>query len=441
MQVGAYHVLFELGRGGMGSVHLARSIGPQGVERLVAIKRAREALAPGSEVGDRFLDEVRVTALIHHANVVSVHQAGADERGYYLVFDYVEGESLDGLVTRAAARGERLPLRVVLRIVLDALAGLQAAHTATDAAGRLLGILHRDVSTHNLLVGRDGVTRLSDFGIAKSTLSSAVTEQGEVQGKLVYMAPEYVQKLPVDRTIDVYAMGVTLWVALAGKEPWQDSTVAQILRFILMHGVPPPSSMGIEVDSEIEAIVARACSRDSGFRFQSAREMLDALEAAGKKLDAIASHVEVAEYVESVVGAELAKRREAIRRYLATEPVAAAVVDAATAVPAIGQRRPPWRAAAYAGAALALVVVGVALLAQRSAPEQPKPEVTSTPALSAPAPAPVLASAAVPPAPSAAADAGTPRTAPVRARPHAEPTRSKPPPSRLDQISTANPYQ
>src|SRR5260221_8710310 len=204
----------------MGKVYLARTGGPGGVERLGGIKRAHEHLLVASkDVAERFLDEARIAAHVHHSNVIGVHQAGSDGDGYYLVFDYVEGESLQGLIDAAGARGERVPSRIVLAIVLDALAGLHAAHEATDGEGRPLGILHRDVSAQNLLVGRDGVTRLTDFGIAKSALSLVVTDQCYVQGKLIYMSPEYLQRQPVDRRLDVYAMGMTLWIALTGWSP------------------------------------------------------------------------------------------------------------------------------------------------------------------------------------------------------------------------------
>ncbi len=440
MRIGAYQVLFELGRGGMGSVYLARSTGPGGVERLVAIKRARKALELNPEARDRFLDEARITSRVHHANVVGMHQAGSDEHGYYLVFDYVEGESLDGLIVDAARRDERIPVRIVLRIVLDALAGLHAAHETTDASDRPLGILHRDVSTHNLLVGRDGVTRLSDFGIAKSALSSAVTEQDQVQGKLVYMAPEYLQKLPIDRTIDVYATGVCLWISLAGREPWEDSIQAQTIKSILMEGLPDLGTTGVEVAPELATIVARAVSRDAGFRFQSAREMLDTLEAAGKKLDAIASHVEVAEYVEAAVGGELAKRRGRIQQCVREIENA----DVAEVTEAIPLKRPvPWRAAALAGAVLALVALGFALFSKRDTPQAPAPEIETASANVAPA-----TTTSAPPQPPALEtavelDAAAPRAAAVRPRSRGEPPRAKPTSSRgrLDQISTVNPYQ
>jgi eukaryotic-like serine/threonine-protein kinase len=479
MQIGSYQVLFELGRGGMGAVYLARTVGPGGAERLVAIKRARQAAPTSVGSGDRFLDELRITAQLHHANVVGMHQAGSDEQGYYLVFDYVEGESLAGLVARARERGERVPVRVVLRVVLDALAGLHAAHEAMDTAGRPLGILHRDVSTHNLLVGRDGVTRLADFGIAKSTVSTAVTEQGHVEGKLAYMAPEYVQKLPVDRTVDVYAVGVTLWTALVGHEPWEDWNRAQALRALLMQGVPAPSSLGTEIAPELEAIVMRACSRDAGFRFQTARQMLDELAAVGRKLDLTATHIEVAEYIDAVVGKELATRRIAIEASRAaiegsrgaTEASRGAIEtsrdvraptltapavesDGASAVLARSWEQPlPWRGAVYAVVGLVLLAIGFAVFSRSRAPDAAtEPPIASSAAI-APARAsedPVASPVVEPPpaassAPAASAVTTSQAPRPSRTQQRSPPKASasaspSPPRGKLDQINRENPY-
>jgi serine/threonine protein kinase len=315
MHIGSYQVLLEIARGGMGKVYLARTLGPGGVQRLVAIKRAHEHLLAASELfSDRLLDEACIAAHVHHSNVVGVHQAGSDEDGYYLVLDYVEGESLKGLIDTARQRNQRVPPPIVLRIVCDALAGLHAAHEATDAHGHLLGILHRDVSPQNLLVGRDGVTRLSDFGIAKSVLSRVVTAEHYVQGKLAYMAPEYLRREPVARAVDIYGMGMTLWLALAGESPWPGAEEAQVLHSILLEGVPSLFQRAPSLGTELAAVVDRACRREASERFQTAREMLDALEAvAATSVGGLARHVEVAEFVEALVGPELSQRRSLVK--------------------------------------------------------------------------------------------------------------------------------
>jgi serine/threonine protein kinase len=293
-------------------VYLGRTVGAGGFERLVAIKRAHPDSPQSNELSQRFHNEARLAGFVHHANVVSMHQAGSDSEGDYLICDYVEGESLAGLTERARSQGRPRP-SIVARILLDGLAGLHAAHEAVDPSGAPLGMLHRDVSMDNLLVGRDGVTRLSDFGIAKSRQTSVVTEQGMLQGKLIYFSPEYLRGLSVDRTIDVYAMGVTLWSALAGALPWKGREEPQLLHAILLEGIPPLSSAGISLHPGYDEIIAKACRTDPRQRFQSAREMHDALEGVAKGSYGIASHIEVAEYVESLMGAELAARRERIR--------------------------------------------------------------------------------------------------------------------------------
>ncbi len=317
MQIGAYQVLFELGRGGMGRVYLGRTVGEGGFERLVAIKRAHPVEAPSQEISDRFLNEARLAGFVHHANVVAVHQAGRDEEGHYLICEYVEGESLAGLTDRARSHARtqaRIPPGIVARIVLDGLAGLHAVHEAVDAEGRPLGMLHRDVSMDNLLVGRDGVTRLADFGIAKSTASKIVTGEGVRHGKLIYFSPEYLYAgASVGRTFDIYGMGMTLWAGLAGTLPWQGLQEQELVRSIVMEGLPPLASVGVAADPVFDSIIARACHRDARSRFQRAREMLDALESLGKRPGAVASQVEVAEYVEATIGAELAERRERIQ--------------------------------------------------------------------------------------------------------------------------------
>jgi serine/threonine protein kinase len=312
MKIGSYQVLFELARGGMGTVYLGRIVGAGGFERLVAIKRAHPRLARAEELAERFLNEARLTAHLHHANVVGIHQVGSDVEGPYLVYDYVEGESLAGLIDHTP-RPHQLPRPVVLRILIDGLAGLHAAHETVDTAGRPLNMLHRDVSVENLLVGTDGVTRLADFGIAKSVLSSVITEEGIVHGKLIYFAPEYLRRENIDRRLDVYAMGVTMWIALAGTLPWKDEDAPLILQRIVSEGIPTLASAGVEVEPELEAIVVKAVQKDPADRYQSAREMLDALEALGRQKGVVASHVEVAACVERIVGTSLADRRHRIR--------------------------------------------------------------------------------------------------------------------------------
>lgn len=248
-----------------------------------------------------------------HGNVVSVHRVGEDARGHYLVLDFVEGASLDALVDEAAALDELVPPPIALRIILDALAGIQAVHEARDASGAPLCILHRDVSPQNVLVGQDGIARITDFGIARSALSAKRTQRQQLLGKLLYLPPEYLAGHPPDCRLDVYSAGVTLWVALAGVEPWQGTSEGDLARRIVSDGLPTLSSTGVRVAPQLEAILARACSPDPDARFPTARAMADAVEHMGRETGWLAAHSEVAQYVARVAG----KRFEALRAMIA----------------------------------------------------------------------------------------------------------------------------
>jgi serine/threonine-protein kinase len=306
-------LLFELARGGMGAVHLARVGGIGGFERFVVVKRILDNSGHEAEVLERFLSEARIAARIHHANVVGTHHVGTDDAGLYMVLDYVEGGSLSALTDRAVLRGELLPVPIVLRIALDALAGLGAVHRATGSDGQPLGIVHRDVSLQNILVGRDGVARLADFGIARSTRPSYKTKTGSLVGKLSYLPPEHIRQEPTDHTMDIYMLGITLWCALTGEEPWAGTDEAQVMHSILTDTLAPVSSRRSEpVAPEIEALVATAAHPVPGERYQSAAEMAHAIETLGRERGWVASQHEVASFVEGLLGFDLEKRRERI---------------------------------------------------------------------------------------------------------------------------------
>ncbi len=308
---GDYEPLMELGEGGMGRVTLARSRGAFGFERLVALKRMKAELSfPGFE--ERFIREALLAAQVRHANVVSVQKLERDEDGLFLVCDYVEGAALDTLIERCQESGGRPPPPIAIRIVCDALAGLHAVHEAMDSSGNPLEILHRDVSTQNVLVGRDGIARLTDFGVARSPTHRQLTGKAQLFGKVLWMSPEYLMSLPVDRRLDVYAMGVTLWIALAGIEPWPEADETELMSKILHEGLPALSSTGLTLAPELEAIVARAIDPDPEKRFATAHEMQIAIENIARETGWMATHSEVAAFVDELEGRRLASRRAVI---------------------------------------------------------------------------------------------------------------------------------
>jgi serine/threonine-protein kinase len=308
-----YEPLLLLGRGGMGKVLLARSIGAEGFERLVALKRMNAELLESDELVRRFVGEARLAAHVRHANVVAVQHFGRDADGYYLVLDYVEGVSLDSLIERCVELGTRPSPPIVLRIIADALAGLQAVHEAKDHAGKRLDILHRDVSTQNVLVGCDGLSRLSDFGIAKSILTTHKTAENRLVGKLLYMTPEYLRQQTVNRTLDVYAMGMTMWIGLAAVDPWPDLNDAQLVSQILHGELPKLVDTGARIAPGFDDVVKKACARDPAHRYPTASAMGSAIAELGRTTGWMASHVEVAEFVEELCGDRLERLRGQVR--------------------------------------------------------------------------------------------------------------------------------
>ncbi len=400
-----FEVLCELGRGGMGSVRLVRVVGPGEFTRLFVQKRLLPDRA-NEESALRFVSEGRIAGSIRHANVVRTHHFGQDQEGMFLLLDYVEGASLDQLLTVMAQRGRRLPLPLALRVTLDALSGLGAVHEACDLQGRPLGVLHRDVTLHNLLVGIDGVTRIADFGIAKSVLNGVITDQQYLVGKLRYLSPEYVRREAVDQRMDIYALGVSLWHIVTSRTLWLESNEAELVEHILCDEVP---DVGLYVGAPdiLSDIVRRACAREPKDRFPSARAMAQAIESSNLPLG---THAEVAEFVRSQLAQQLSERRkllaEATSRSHAEAKAPLAAVDVLPPARPRARWRPGLVALAFASlGSLGLLGFRALPRASSSAPTSSVPTSVAAPA----APRVVAASASVARAASPVAEHVTPR--------------------------------
>jgi serine/threonine protein kinase len=278
LRLGNYEPLLELASGGMATVFVARHVGAKGFERLVVLKRVHPHLLGNREFTDMFTDEARIASLIHHPNVVPVIDVVESERELLLVMEYVESAALSTLISNTKNVG--IPTRIVARIIADALAGLHAAHQALDMRGEPMELVHRDVSPQNIIVGKDGTTRLIDFGIAHAADRLTQTKTGSLKGKLAYMAPEQASGLPSDRRVDIFACGVTLHEALVGKRLFRGENELDTMRRIMEAPIPAPSSVLPSISVELDAVVLRALERNPRTRYQTAAEFLDALEGA-----------------------------------------------------------------------------------------------------------------------------------------------------------------
>jgi len=322
--LGRYALFDEIASGGMATVHLGRMLGPVGFSKTVAIKRLHPHLARDPEFVSMFLDEARLAARIQHPNVVATLDVVASDGEVFLVLDYVQGESFSHLLKATRIKGVPTQLRVISAIVGNALHGLHAAHEAQDEHGRPLGLVHRDVSPQNILVGVDGVARVLDFGVAKAAGRLQSTRDGQLKGKLAYMAPEQIRGDEVDRRTDIYAAAVVLWEGFAGRRLIHGLNEGQVLAAVLAGGFPPPSSLNPHLPPEADAIVMRGLAMHPDGRWSSAREMAIALERAL----GVASPYEVAEWVQSVGSEAIAMRAARVREMESTSAVRVSLHDA-----------------------------------------------------------------------------------------------------------------
>jgi serine/threonine-protein kinase len=277
---GRYETLDIIGSGGMATVYLGRAVGEGGFERLVAIKAMHPHVADSADGLASFLDEARLAALIRHPNVVSTIDVQKSADGAFMVMEYIEGPSLAALMRAADASGEWPPREVLLRVVIDVLSGLQAAHELSDNDGAPLHLIHRDVSPHNILVGDDGIARITDFGVARAEARLSASTQGKVKGKLAYMAPEHAYGDAMDRRADIYSAGVVLWELLAHQRLFQAEQQGKLLSLVLAGARRSPRAVDDTVPEAISEVCMRALAHDPSERFASAQAFADELEDA-----------------------------------------------------------------------------------------------------------------------------------------------------------------
>jgi serine/threonine-protein kinase len=346
-----YERLFKIGAGGAATVYVGTSRGPLGFRQLIAIKSLHELAASDRSARASLLAEIRVASRIRHANLVDIRDVELIGDTVHLIMDYVEGASFFQLLALEAKRGERVPKHIALRILLDACTGLRALHEMEDDAGKPLGLVHRDISPQNILIGLDGVARVTDFGLTRAARSHDIsTQTGGLSGKLGYLAPEYIRTRRYDSRADVFALGVVMWEALAGKRLFRGKTEVDTLDRVLRAEIPSLAVVDATL-APFDGILAKALHRDPNERYASAREFAADLAREGTKLqvDAVAERVknstsninttdtrelaadlareamfhqtggmqaEVGNYVRERVGSELEERRTSIRQLL-----------------------------------------------------------------------------------------------------------------------------
>ena len=458
--LGRYAIFDKIGAGGTATVHIGRLAGAAGFSRTVAIKRLHPHLADEPEFISMMIDEARLAARVNHPNVVQTLDIASVDRELLLVMEYVRGESLGRLLRLESARNRRIPLSIVSAVVSGALYGLHAAHEAKSDRGVPLGMVHRDMSPQNILVGVDGVARMIDFGVAKAVGRLQTTRDGDVKGKLAYMAPEQLSGKATTRAADIYAAAVVLWEALTGRRLFQATDDGELMGKVLAGPASAPSGYASEVPQAADIVTMRGLAREPTDRFGTAFAMAEALVRAIPP----ALPTEVGAWVEEVAHEGLARRAaqlDAIETYSSIdapvavpEPMAVksdGVPATAVSPPAPAGRPSRWSPVRTLSVLGAVAIVGVAIAVLRapvagasrtdltsdSLPPAPAALVSATP------PSPPDPATAAPPAGTSAPQATNPKvSATTPARTQGRPSPRKPncnPPYTLDAIGVRVP--
>ncbi len=276
--IARYSVLTKLASGGMGDVWLARSVGPGGFEKTLALKTIRAPLMARTDLTRMFLNEARVAARINHPNIVQIFDVGFDRGIAYLAMEYQEGRTVADVRTVLADKGEDFPEGLAAWIIAECCAGLDYAHNLTDASGAPLNIVHRDVTARNIYITYSGKVMLLDFGLAKAAITSGETQPGTVRGTCAYVSPELLHGEPISPAADVWALGINLYSMLTGRPPFSGATDADVLLEIANKTLVPASEYRPGIDSKIRRVIDTALQKSTSERYPSAKAMLEELK-------------------------------------------------------------------------------------------------------------------------------------------------------------------
>jgi serine/threonine-protein kinase len=439
-KIGRYEVVGKLTMGGMAEIFLGRLTGPRGFEKPVVIKRILSHLSSPT-FSQMFLDEARIVADIRHPNVVQVFDFGEDRGQLFMVMEYLEGESVGGILRRLWTAGRTLRPAAAAMIAAGACAGLHAAHELRDRQGRPLKLVHRDVSPSNLFVTYDGHVKVLDFGVAKAHDTEKRTDTGQVRGKSSYMSPEQSLADPVDRRSDLFSLGIVLFEMATMRRLFQRENPLLVYRAICEEPIPSMSEAKSDVPKDLERIARRALERSRDARYATAQEMRHELLAAARKLTKAEPEELLAETMHELFAERISEKnllRSGLELGKEFERLPESETDLGATIPSVAvrdgaKREAPagvrWRSGAIVAAASFAAVAATAVALTRSSNGR-VPETTGA-AADSPVPPPEAAPAptpsATPPVPppdvalkTPSLPAETPRAKPaVRPRPKA----------------------
>lgn len=311
--LGRYELLLPIASGGMATVWVARSKGTRGFSKTVAVKTILPNLSDDPTFEQMFLDEASIASKIQHPNVAQIIDLGEQDEILYLAMEWVDGESLSTLSKFAKKDGNDIPLRVALKIIAQACAGIHAAHELRDDDDRHLMLVHRDVSPQNILISSSGIVKIVDFGVAKALGRTGETSAGQLKGKVPFMSPEQAKGGQVDRRTDIFALGIILYRITTGVHPFLDETDIKTMRNIISRPPMPPRVKNPALPVELERVILKALQKDPAKRYATAAEMETDIEAVLVANGGACPLDEVGTFVRASLGERDRKRRAAVR--------------------------------------------------------------------------------------------------------------------------------
>jgi serine/threonine protein kinase len=298
----SYQILAKLAVGGMAEIFLVRGASVAGVERYCVLKRILRERAADAQFAQMFLDEARLAAQLQHPNIASVYDIGMLGDSYFFTMEYVHGETVRALLARSQELRRPVPLACALTIVAGAAAGLHHAHQRYARDGRPLGIVHRDVSPSNVMVSFEGNVKIVDFGVAKAANRAVETRSGTVKGKISYLSPEQCRGDRVDRRSDLFSLGIVMWELLTCTRLYRRPSDFDSMTAIVHESPEPPSKRRAEVPRAVDDIVLRLLAKSAGDRFQTAAEVLEAIENAAMRAGTMLSTSALSRLVRDLFG-------------------------------------------------------------------------------------------------------------------------------------------
>jgi serine/threonine-protein kinase len=316
---GKYTLLQRIAVGGMAEIFLARQEGLEGFEKMICIKRIRPHLSSQVSFVRMFLNEAKLAAQLNHPNIVQIYDLGRIGESYFIAMEYITGRDMSRCIPKAEKMGIQFPLVYALKVTSSICEGLYFAHNRTDAYGKPLNIVHRDITPENVMVSFNGVVKILDFGIAKATSQIEQTRAGEIKGKLSYMSPEQCMGKQVDQRSDIFALGVVTYEWITGYKLFTGENEMAILKCIIDGKIYPPGYFKEDVPEPVERILMKCLEKDREKRYQSAWDLQYDIDQFLASQEFAPSNIHLANFMKQLFSDEVEQEQGMLQRAAQTE--------------------------------------------------------------------------------------------------------------------------